>query len=67
MGRTRWLVQQPRRPLIRTPRPAIWEAYAVVWQRARPLLWRGTERVGTATVTGTLDVVLAGLANPCWR
>ncbi len=46
---------------------AIWEAYAVVWQRAQPLLWRETERVGTATVTGTLDVVLAGLANPCWR
>ncbi|MEU3059568.1 hypothetical protein [Streptomyces subrutilus] len=46
---------------------AIWSAYTAVWQRAQPLLWRETERIGTAAVTGSLDVVLAALANPCWR
>jgi DNA-binding transcriptional ArsR family regulator len=40
----------------------LWEAFAPVWRRARPLLDRETERVGVATVTGRLDAVLSGLS-----
>jgi DNA-binding transcriptional ArsR family regulator len=40
----------------------LWQAFAPVWERARPLLDRETERVGVATVTGRLDAVLSGLS-----
>ncbi len=41
---------------------ALWQAFDPVWQQARPLLDRETERVGVATVTGRLDAVLSGLS-----
>ncbi|MDJ0460329.1 hypothetical protein [Streptomyces sp. H27-C3] len=39
----------------------IWAAFAPVWRRSRHLLELEAERIGIATVTGTLDSALAGL------
>ncbi|WP_050514557.1 MarR family transcriptional regulator [Streptomyces rimosus] len=41
---------------------AVWDAVAPVWHRAKPLLEREIERVGTASVTGTMGALLAGLS-----
>ncbi|WHT22832.1 helix-turn-helix domain-containing protein [Crossiella sp. CA-258035] len=46
---------------------AIWLVYAPLWRRARPVLWRETERIGAAVVTGALPVALAVLGNHCWQ
>ncbi|PRX22920.1 hypothetical protein CLV67_104448 [Actinoplanes italicus] len=60
------------RPVVNDPRRFIadyaavlrglWDAFAPIWRRARPLLDRETERVGVASVTGRLDAVLSGLS-----
>lgn len=42
---------------------AAWQAYAPIWQQSSALRTRETERIGTATVTGGLDVLLSGLSN----
>ncbi|MEV5592929.1 MarR family transcriptional regulator [Streptomyces sp. NPDC052496] len=44
--------------LVRTA----WEAVAPVWHRAKPLLEREIERVGAASVTGTMAALLANLS-----
>lgn len=43
----------------------VWSAFAPIWKRAGPLLGRETERVGTAVVSGALDVVLTGIGPRC--
>lgn len=43
----------------------VWAAFAPIWKRAGPLLGREIERVGTAAVSGALDVVLAGIGPRC--
>lgn len=40
---------------------SIWAAFAPVWRRSRHLLELEAERIGVATVTGTLDSALATL------
>ncbi|GAA4975419.1 ArsR/SmtB family transcription factor [Streptomyces hyderabadensis] len=42
---------------------AVWRAFVPVWERARPLLERETERVGSAVVRGCADTVLSGLSS----
>ncbi|WP_369213811.1 MarR family transcriptional regulator [Streptomyces flavofungini] len=44
--------------LVRT----VWESAAPVWHRAKPLLEREIERVGVASVTGTMGALLANLS-----
>lgn len=44
---------------------AVWQAFVPVWERARPLLERETERVGSAVVRGCADTVLSGLSSRC--
>lgn len=65
----RRMVDQPRPYALAFARvfEAVWRAYEPVWRQARPVLWRETERIGTAVVTDTLPVALAGQANHCWR
>ncbi|MFE2264481.1 winged helix-turn-helix domain-containing protein [Streptomyces griseosporeus] len=41
----------------------VWEAFRPVWDSARPLLERETERVGSAVVRGCTDTLLAGLSS----
>ncbi|WP_370946755.1 ArsR/SmtB family transcription factor [Amycolatopsis sp. cg5] len=57
------VVDHPRRWIASYVRvlEAVWTAFSPIWQRADPLLKRETERVGTAVVGGTLDVLLAGI------
>lgn len=43
-----------------------WAAFRPVWRRAERLIDREIGRIGTATVRGTLDAVLAGLGHR-WR
>ncbi|GIJ12072.1 hypothetical protein Van01_52860 [Micromonospora andamanensis] len=45
---------------------SVWEVFHPHWQRAQPLLDREIVRVGTASVRGALDAVLADI-NPRWR
>ncbi|MFF8036361.1 ArsR/SmtB family transcription factor [Streptomyces sp. NPDC016626] len=40
---------------------AVWEAFGPIWARAGSLLVRETERVGVATVSNALPLVLSGL------
>ncbi|MBB4678157.1 ArsR/SmtB family transcription factor [Crossiella cryophila] len=63
------LIDQPRPYVAAFARAfeAIWQAYTPVWQRIRPVLWRETERIGAAAVTGALPVALSVLGNHCWR
>jgi hypothetical protein len=63
----------PWRSALRRPRhwlgsyvrvlAAAWHAYAPIWQQSSALRTRETERIGTAAVTGGLDVLLSGLSN----
>lgn len=41
---------------------SVWDSLAPVWQRAKPLLDREVERVGVASVTGTMSALLANLS-----
>lgn len=43
----------------------VWSEFAPIWKRADLLLGRETERVGSAAVSGALDVVLAGIGPRC--
>jgi hypothetical protein len=62
-GRWRGVVGRPERWLTDYSRAMeqAWTAYAPIWRRGLPLLDREAERVGTAAVRGTTDVLLANL------
>ncbi|GHJ53007.1 hypothetical protein Nm8I071_23140 [Nonomuraea sp. TT08I-71] len=63
-----WALRRPGRwvdAYIATLR-SVWEVFRPHWQRAQPLLEREIVRVGTASVRGAFDGVLAGL-NPRWH
>ncbi|TWD74761.1 helix-turn-helix protein [Kribbella amoyensis] len=42
---------------------AAWHAYGPIWQQSTTLRTRETERIGAASVTGTLDVLLSSLST----
>jgi DNA-binding transcriptional ArsR family regulator len=42
---------------------AAWEAYAPIWKQSTGLRTRETERIGAASVTGGLDVLLSNLSR----
>lgn len=61
----RGALRQPRRWLSLYVRlmSAAWQAYAPIWQHSSALRTRETERIGTAAVTGGLDILFAGLSQ----
>ncbi|MFF9809997.1 hypothetical protein ACF1G5_33660 [Streptomyces coeruleorubidus] len=71
--RFRGTVPAPWRPVVDRPREflatyrtlaaSVWDAFAPLWRRADTLLAREVERVGVATVTGSLSAVINDLGT----